>query len=145
MDRLEIGSVHLVTQGMLGGWDAARPGLAALDWTGVGNSRLGALQCAPHYARFLLDRGEYRQAEEVLRPQWEFCSQWGVLTLELNLIPPLGESYLRLGKVRGWYAFVRGPWEQTLPGVSVGDRVPPPEITVGTPDGEIVPPVGPPG
>ena len=32
-------------------------------------------------------------------PQQDFCREHGAITFELNLLPPLGESYLRLGQL----------------------------------------------
>ena len=73
--------------------------MAALDWTGIGNSRHGAIRIAHHYGQLLLDRDEHQRAEELLRPQWEYCRERGAVTFELNLLPPLCETYLRLGRL----------------------------------------------
>ena len=46
-----------------------------------------------------MDMGEPESAEEMLRDQWEYCRESGAITFELNLLPPLCESYVRLGRI----------------------------------------------
>ena len=88
-----------VAQAILGEWDVAYDAFATLDWTGIGLARRLATHIAPSYGQLLLDRGEHQQAEELLRSQWEYCRNRDAITLELNLLPPLCESYLRLGRL----------------------------------------------
>ena len=85
-----------VARAMLGDWDAAQSGSASLDWTGYGIPRPRAIRSALYYGRLLLDRSEYQEAEDLLRPLWEYCHEHGAVTFELNLLPPLVESYVRL-------------------------------------------------
>ncbi len=59
---------------------------------------------AKYYGQFLLDRGEHQPAEELLRPQWEFCRDCGVVVYELDLLPPLGESYVKLERLEEAHA-----------------------------------------
>ena len=46
-----------------------------------------------------MDMEEPESAEEMLRDQWEYCRESGAITFELNLLPPLCESYVRLGRI----------------------------------------------
>ena len=89
----------MVAQAILGDWDAVQGHLAALDWTGIGNSRHNAIRIAHHYGQFLLDRDQHQRCEELLRPQWEFCRERGGVIYEVNLLPLLGESYLLLNRL----------------------------------------------
>ena len=90
--------LHGVAQAILGDWEAARRIMVSYNWTGGGASRIRAISAAPHYGRLLLDMGEPENAEELLRVQQDYCREKGAVTYELSMLPPLIESYLRLGQ-----------------------------------------------
>ncbi len=84
---------------MLGDREAAEEVFASLSWTGTGNGRLTAIRVAPYYALVFMDRGEHQAAEGLLRTQMEYCRERGAVTLELNLLPPIIESYVALDRL----------------------------------------------
>jgi len=118
---------HGVVLAMLGDREAAERDFASLDWTGKMGFRPSAIRSARHYGQLLLDQGKPQQAEEMLGPQWEYCRERGAVTLELNLLPPLCESYLRLERMNEAHACLEragkswlcprigGAWRRALP------------------------------
>ena len=99
MGPLPVIALHGVAQAILGDWEAARRIMVSYNWTGAGASRMRAVGVAPHYGRLLLDIGEPESAEELLRVQRDYCREHGAATFELNLLPFLCQTYLRLGKI----------------------------------------------
>ena len=95
---------HGVVLAMLGDREAAERDFASLDWTGQMGFRPSAIRSARHYGQLLLDQDEPERTEELLRSQWEFCRERGAVTLELDLLPPLCESYLRQGRLEEAHA-----------------------------------------
>ena len=88
--------MHSVTQAILGESEEVVNALRALEWEGT--PRRVAVHLAPYLGRLLIDVGKHEAAEEFLRNQWECCREAGAVTYELNMLPPLIESYLRLDR-----------------------------------------------
>ena len=99
IDPVNVIAHHGVAQAILGEWESARRVLGSYNWNSVGTVRMRAVQVAPRYGRLLLDMGEPESAEERLRVQWEYCRDRGAVIHELNLLPPLCESYVRLSRI----------------------------------------------
>ena len=99
IDPVNVIAQHGVAQAILGEWESARRVLGSYSWNSVGTVRMRAVQVAPRYGRLLLDMGEPESAEELLRVQWDYCRERGAITHEINLLPSLCESYLRLGRM----------------------------------------------